>query len=188
MKFTLHYRGELPSGNSRRTRKAKARIRSIVASQLEDLWNQVPLKHLRDKFLDPESELTAPITAVKKIKGQQFASVVNKNNHLVAELDILFLRPEEPGSLITQSGDVDNRIKTLLDALSIPKENQIDDQSDANGKLVHCLLEDDNLITGLNVSVNRLLDPKNKNEVLLVISVKVSFTEALISNLDFASS
>jgi hypothetical protein len=41
-------------------------------------------------------------------------------------LKITLLRPEEPGAIILQSGDIDNRLKTLFDALSVPAQpNQL---------------------------------------------------------------
>jgi hypothetical protein len=33
---------------------------------------------------------------------------------------ITLLRPEAPGNIVTQGGDIDNRLKTLLDALKVP--------------------------------------------------------------------
>jgi hypothetical protein len=47
-----------------------------------------------------------------------------------------------------------------------------------------CLLEDDNLITGLNVETDRLLDPSaGPNEVVLVIHVQTSLTVGTFANL-----
>ena len=41
---------------------------------------------------------------------------------LTCGLKILFLRKEGPGKLILQGGDIDNRLKTLLDALKMPSD------------------------------------------------------------------
>ena len=180
MKFTLYYRGRLPSNGST---DAKDCIRRAISPQLCDLWNQGPLKHERENFLNPNYKLTA----VREVAGKSFSCIVNAKNFLVASLDIMFLRPEEPGLLVTQGGDIDNRMKTLLDALAIPKENQIKARGDENGGVVHCLLEDDNLITGLNISVDRLLDSSEPNEVLIVIGVNVSYTRAIMTNLAFSA-
>ena len=78
------------------------------------------------------------------------------------------LPPEEPGSVITHGGEIYNRLKTLLDALSIPKSDQLraDDAPVAAEDRFHCLLEDDKLITSIRVTVDRLLDSSNKKEVL----------------------
>ena len=53
------------------------------------------------------------------MKGFKFAPLVNKKLELVSELDILFLRPEEPGQIVS-GGDIDNCLKTLFDALRCP--------------------------------------------------------------------
>ena len=42
---------------------------------------------------------------------------------LLAELDILMLRPEAPGAIISR-GDIDNSLKTLFDALRAPNNEQ----------------------------------------------------------------
>ena len=57
--------------------------------------------------------------------GYLFTPVVTTRLNLIAHLDILFLRPGNPGSLITHGGDIDNRLKTLFDALQIPDANPI---------------------------------------------------------------
>ena len=182
MKFTLHYRGPLKSNGGP---KDKQILRRSLSPQLKDLWGRRPLLDQKDQFLDPCYEATA----IKKIGGWSFASVVNQNNSLIAELDIVFLRPEEPGSVISQGGDIDNRLKTLFDALSIPQAEQIpygDSPSEGEDPF-HCLLEDDNLITGVNITVDRLLGSKcGLQEVLLLIRVDVSRTRLTFANLDIS--
>ena len=178
MRFRLHYRGPLKSNGNPRDKQA---LRRKLSTQLKELWNQAPLVDQRDEFLNPCYELSV----IKKIGDWNFASVVDSRNNLVAELDITLLRPEEPGSVITKGGDIDNRLKTLLDALSIPQPNQIpaDDTPGADEDPFHCLLEDDNLITSIRATVDRLLDSKDNDEVIIVMSVNVSCTRATLANL-----
>ena len=87
--------------------------------------------------------------------------------------------------MITQGGDIDNRIKTLLDALSIPQANQIPnrDVPREDEDPFHCLLEDDNLITGIRITTDRLLACSNDKEALILMSVDVSCTRATLDNL-----
>ena len=190
MKFTLHYRGPLPSlqgdDPKKKIKKAEAKhqIRQYFAPQLQDLWQQPPLSNMSKDWLDPEYEYTA----IKPKHGWTFASVVNENNHGLARLEILFLRPCEPGGLVGTGGDVDNRIKTLLDALSIPQqENQIPTNEQPPPAPVHCLLQDDKLITGLNIDVGRLLNYECEDEVLLTVAVTVHRAKTVLENLFFAS-
>ena len=181
MKFRLHYRGPLKSsGNS----KNKQKLRRSFHPQLKDLWKRSPLVDQSKNFLNPEYELSV----VKQVDGWRFTSIINETHHLITNLDITILRPEEPGSLVTQGGDIDNRLKTLLDALTIPKSNQIPngDLPSDDEQPFHCLLEDDNLITGLTVTVDRLLgggDSSDSSEVWMMICVNVSATQATLENL-----
>ena len=55
-----------------------------------------------------------------------YRPLVRKKLGLACALDILFLRQEEPGQLVLQSGDIDGRIKTLFDALRIPSKQEED--------------------------------------------------------------
>lgn len=180
MRFYLHYRGTLKSNGSV---VHKHKLRSEFARQLEDLWTREPLverEGQRSRFLDPDCVLTA----IAHVGGHTFSAVVNKKNHLTAELDITLLRPGDPGVLA--GGDIDNRLKTLFDALTIPRRDQVPSREtpDPDGNPIHCLLEDDGLITGVRVRTDRLLESEvEKSEVLLVIRVSVSCTRATMENL-----
>ena len=181
MKFRLYYRGSLKTNGHRKDKQA---IRRQFHPQLKDLWTRSPLVHQAENFLRPDYELSV----IRHIGDWTFSSVVNKTNYLVAELDITILRPEEPGELVTKGGDIDNRLKTLLDALSIPKLDQIppSDAPSEDETPLHCLLEDDNLITGLSVSVDRLLGGCDPSEVLMLIHIDISATRGTFKNLDLS--
>jgi hypothetical protein len=78
-------------------------------------------------------------------------------------------------------GDIDNRLKTLLDELRIPEagENYSARQPAADEDPFFCLLEDDKLITRIAVETDDLLQPlKGKSSIdpadsRLVITVKI---------------
>ena len=179
MKFTLYYKGPLKANGKP---KDKQKLRRNFHSQLKDLWCRPPLKD-QCKWLDKDYELNV----LKQVDGWTFASIINEKHHLIANLNITLLSPEDPGHIITQSGDIDNRLKTLLDALTIPKPEQIPkgDSAEKDEQPFHCLLEDDNLITGLTVTVDRLLgsgDGGDSSEVLMLIGVEVSVTRSTLEN------
>ena len=93
--------------------------------------------------------------------GNLHIPLVRKSLDLNCSLDILFLRQEDPGQLVLQGGDVDNRLKTLFDALAAPKlENER--AYPQKQKVTYSLLETDALISGFNVSTDRLLFPENR--------------------------
>jgi len=74
------------------------------------------------------------------------------------------LRNDAPGALI-RSGDLDNRIKTVFDALRMPTNVDELGGYDAPAEEedpFYCLLEDDYLITHLSVETDRLLEPSGQ--------------------------
>lgn len=53
-----------------------------------------------------------------------FLPIICSPLKLLANIEITWFRPEQPGRVV-QSGDIDNRLKTLFDGLSVPPhENQ----------------------------------------------------------------
>lgn len=180
MEFTLYYRGPLKSNAKP---KEKHRLREYFHSQLEVLWGQTPLKN-RAKLLDP-SPKDGNISLVKRVGEVDFVPLVSERIYLFAELTITYLRPEPAGKIFTGGGDIDNRLKTLLDALRVPNKDQIprDGLSDHGAKPFFCLLEDDSLVTKIDVQTDQLLEPGvTKNEVVLLIHVKTKATEAIFAN------
>jgi hypothetical protein len=198
VEFTLYYRGPLKASGGRAD---KHRLRQYLHRQIKELWNQPPLNEYRS-LLDPSGNEPAGIrenvvvleyeeaSVVRRVGTYEFASVVSSEMHLVADLTITLLRPESPGAIVTQGGDIDNRIKTLLDALKIP---------DGPGALpkgaspaadeapLFCLLEDDNLITNLTIKTDRLLEPNlPASEVILLIHVRTRPTVGTLLNLGLA--
>jgi hypothetical protein len=74
-------------------------------------------------------------------------------------ITITFLRPEPPGAIVTQGGDIDNRMKTLLGASKIPDGLLALPPSGspaAEERPLFYLLEDDNLVTDLTIKSDRL--------------------------------
>jgi hypothetical protein len=106
--------------------------------------------------------------------------------YIVIRLHVTLLRPEPPGNLITQGGDIDNRLKTLFDALSMPKhQNSLPPTASpaADQNPFFCLLGDDNLVTSVGVRTEQLLEPvDDSNCVDVLVSVKTSVTEKTMDN------
>jgi hypothetical protein len=120
--------------------------------------------------------------------------LVREDISLLCSLNILFLRRDIPGSVIT-AGDLDNRIKTLVDTLRRPmsiQELRSNLQPAAGEDPFFCLLEDDHLVTHLSVETDALLDPPignaedNRREVKLIITVELKPNDVTMFNLGFA--
>ena len=184
MEFTFVYRGSLKANGRPAEKQA---IRRIFHEQLKELWKQPPLTDFgppRGHLLD-DNPPQGDISIIQRVGTFRLAPLVASQLHLIAELDITFLRPEAPGAVITQGGDIDNRLKTLLDALRIPHNvGEIPGTPLADEDPFFCLLEDDNLITKIGVSTDRLLDPTAKaNDVQLFIHVRTKATRMIFGNM-----
>lgn len=183
MEFRLTYRGQLKASAGR---DQKQRIRRFIHPQLATLWKQPPLTDLKEAL--PGGKWAAADSPFARNVGPfTFRPLVNAAYDVIAELDITFLRPEPPGLLVSNSGDIDNRVKTLLDALRMPQnlaELPANDAPTAEEAPFCVLLEDDRLITHLAVTTDRLLEPSNSQlDVLLLIHVRVKVTRATLDNL-----
>ena len=108
--------------------------------------------------------------------GFNWKPMVTQDNSLVCGLDILLLRNGPPGKVRT---DIDNRLKTLFDALQMPNSDQLGGKvPEAEQNPFYVLLEDDNLITRVAVTSDMLLEPvegveRKEDAVRLVIEVNV---------------
>jgi hypothetical protein len=115
---------------------------------------------------------------------------------LLCSLDILFLRRDIPGSAI-QAGDIDNRIKTVIDALRAPQsQNELvgtDQKPGRDDDPLYCLLWDDRQVSHLTVETDTLLDQQmagdaDQRKVRLVITVELRPYFVTMFNLAFAGS
>lgn len=182
MRFILLYDGELRANGDARHKHG---IREAFHSQLHALWQQEPLSIYSDSIsLVPKPQSPTLIT---NIGGHNFAPLVGRYFRLTAEIEVLMLRPESPGSVITQGGDIDNRLKTLFDALRMPQvSSEIPSGAlfGLHNDPFHCVLEDDALVTEVSVRTDRLLlVAPSRNHVRLVITVQTKAVVATVGNI-----
>ena len=140
MEFRLIYDGPLKANGNP---AAKHAIRRAVHHQLQELLARKAMEHVK-KRIDQRREAAAFFS----VGSFTFVPLISQKLDHVAELHITFLTPEEPGRVVTQGGDLDNRLKTLLDALRCPKNTGELPNNAAPGpdeSPFFCLLEDDAL-------------------------------------------
>lgn len=196
MRFHLVYHGQLPSTGNNPKPADVMRIRRELSPQLEYLWQTHPaLKVLRREgarhrpgtilYVDPDLSPREMATEYPEsfeylvdpiiVGPKQYLPLVRQSLSLGCEVSILFLRQDEAGKLVTQGGDLDGRMKCLLDALRMPS---VAEQSRAlpAEDLLHCLMEGDELVTRLDIESDRLLFPAtiHQHEVHLTIEVSIN--------------
>lgn len=187
MEFTLTYRGSLPSSQSDGKKKElQFDMRQDFHRQLQEVWEHFPLlggKRRLDSL--PERTSGQPFHAwyKQRVRGFAFVPLVitGANLRLACALKIKLLS-RDVGSIITNNGDLDNRMKVLFDALTVPQFSQLPDDAkptdDQNPFL--CLLGDDKLITNLTVDTGKLHRPaaaddrRNHAEVDITVTVRAA--------------
>lgn len=158
--ITLTYEGALPSAQQGSANQAKARLRRHFHDQLTTLWARNP----------PSADESVQTVEVGE---HQFRYLVVDERHGIGiHLDLLLLVRNRT----LRQGDLDNRIKTLTDALAVPPNQQQADLTDApsNGPTV-CLMKDDMQVHGLNVTRREWLTPatgNNYNDVHVVATAR----------------
>ena len=170
MEFRLTYEGKLPSTRSKSDNrdpkwKIKHDIRRHFHKQLKNYWteNQVLSTILTHHLSSPPHP---PIYDPMLIKAKNFnwLPLVVEQNNIECKLDILYLRNGARGDVISKS-DIDNRVKTLLDALKAPSPGEI--SSDAmpldGEEPFFVLLEDDKVVSHMSVETDMLLCPSADN-------------------------
>lgn len=161
------------------------KIRLAIHPQMQNLWQHEPLVH-STKWLQAVP-VKGDLTARDEVDGQPFISIVSKGLFTQAELDVLLLRAQPPGQLITNQGDIDNRMKTLFDGLRIPTKAEAKELRGRGllaNDMVYCLMQDDALVSKLTVTTDRLLgEPLGSNRTLAIINVKLRPTRVAMGNI-----
>jgi hypothetical protein len=182
MRFTLTFRGPLPANGDV---AAKQAIRRQIHPQLKTVWSVPPLDKHVTTLLSEEQTLSPNVIA--RLGNFRFAPLVSSKLQMIAKLQIFFLRPEPPGNLLTQGGDIDNRLKTLFDALRMPhvlSELPLNEAPQDGENPFFCLLEDDALITEIDVKTDMLLNaPSHRSGAELLIRVETGVVASSFINL-----
>jgi len=176
LEFRLTYSGLLLGSSRTDTRSQhKHDIRRVFHDQLMVLWQVSP--NLREwELSSPQGQrVKTPIALASWLilNGVGYVPLSWKGLGVACKLDILMLRPEAPGQTVISGGDIDNRLKTLFDALRMPLPGEIHELPGEGREPFFCLLQDDSLVNNISITTDLLLGPTNPNEVQLVITVNL---------------
>lgn len=190
VEFRLTYEGILLGASRDNKRpKHKHEIRKTFHKQLKRLFEFHPAFVIYRETEDNRLQYEKVIRANQKF-GFNFFPLATRQLSLTCGISILFLRPDVPGDVM-KSGDIDNRLKTIFDALRVP-HNEAELGGHAPGDdedPFFCLLEDDSLITNVSAETDTLLQPTGdeweKNDTRLVMTIRLQPYHVTFQNIAF---
>jgi hypothetical protein len=184
VEFCLHYSGKLKSRDSA---AGKHQIRQALHSQVKALCSSksfaVAFENDR-KGTRPEGE--EPLYT--DIGDKRYWFLISEHLATVVNLSITLLVPHEVGRIVHNGGDIDNRVKTLFDALRVPSlasEIPAGDSFDYGTDGMYCLLQDDKLINRVTLRSYQNYAPIDPETVMVLLEVETKITRALWGNLHF---
>jgi hypothetical protein len=172
VQFSLTYDGELLSASRSDPRLSnKNRIRFQLSDQLSPILVGGDWQRFRASAL-------ANTEAVRIYHGIGFVPVLSRKMEASCNLSIRLMCNDRPGAIV-HGGDLDNRLKTLLDGLRMPaNEKEVlknlapDRYRETEGLACACFLEDDALITKLTVETVQIMTELPKHHVRLVMDLE----------------
>lgn len=182
MKFTLTFEGDLPASGNKPKPDAIWKVRNAIHPQLCELFATHPtlVEMTHSNFVD---------SAFPRVMWRDlaFIPVVRSDRKTVCSLDITFLRSGDAPGKVYQGGDLDNRIKTLFDALRMPVPGDAVLPPEPPQQPMRTLLQNDDLITGFRIRSDRLLTPVSggKHWVKLIIVVHMTASSVTLDNASF---
>lgn len=205
LEFHLIYQGLLPSSGNKSQSKPKHIIRRYFHQQLRNVWlKKHPLK-ARSGLQEPAHKQshvgmiwsgaeTDRDELIETVNGKRYLAIVTDNLSLSCKLEILVL---SMGTNVMEIGDLDGRVKTIVDALKMPRGN---DYCEGDENPLYCLMDNDKVISDLRVTADLLLSPAEQviertnvfgefqeavQHAFVVVKVQVKPTRIIRGNIDF---
>jgi hypothetical protein len=185
MEFRLTYAGTLLAHRQDR----KQAERSLHVHSIRKAFHP-QLKKLRETHPIFTREGDSFVKIGSKIGWQEFdregfkwVPIATRDNALICKVEMLLLRDGPPGSALA---DIDNKLKTVFDALRMPHgpselgagTRQGKQSPDPGEDPFYVLMEDDSLITHVAVTTDRLLEeipdvpPQNAARLFVDVTIR----------------
>lgn len=168
MEIVLTYRGKIPSKTS--SKSAIWDMRRSFDLQLRKLWGKEPFDILK-QWEDSNFAAGAPEFRLRQ-GDQLFVPLYGNAIGVGVSLDIRLLTGMPEQKPVISAGDLDNRIKRIIDALQAPAQlgEHLDDLEP--NQRWHCLIDNDSVVLGLNARLGAYLGSDDPSESCAIIVVR----------------
>jgi len=179
IQIQLAFGEEIPSGQRRGTGFVKHKMRRKFSVYLRRLWRThkvlvgfdealpvVPYPQKRSALDDDQQPFYQA-----ELAGYTWIPLVTRRNKLKVDLSIELLG--DSPKVLQAKGDLDNRVKVVLDSLRMVRQASELDTADRHGggKRLYVLLEDDSLIQSLQVTAVPSLGSPIEHRVTIDVKV-----------------
>lgn len=160
----------------------KHEMRRQFHRQLKRLWETRGFLRENQSASDPKPYHAATLASgLAQIPPWSFVPLVTEQLSLRTKIDITVLRLDHPHLNLWSfdGGDVDNRVKTIIDALRVPGASDGYAQlvPEAGENPLYVLSEADELFDAVSAETDHLLDPMPPKDV----TVDASYAEIVIA-------
>ncbi|AZO45394.1 hypothetical protein EJ076_31985 [Mesorhizobium sp. M7D.F.Ca.US.005.01.1.1] len=179
MDIYLTYRGQIPSKKS--SLDAIWAMRRSFHGQLVKLWGKEPFAILK-KWEDSNFAAEAP-NFLRKVGDQLFVPFYSEAIGVGVKLEINLLTGFPQQQAVISSGDLDNRVKRIIDALRAPTQK---------GELIaslepdtrwYCVMDDDSSVKEVTASLAPYLDSNDPSVSFVFVRIRTSPSAVTFANL-----
>ena len=179
MELVLTYEGRIPAQRS--DLEVIWDIRKSFDRQLRKVWGKAPFAVLKEW---EEGTGSKPPQFTRQQGGHTFVPLYGKDVGVGVDLNITLLTGMPPQQAIINAGDLDNRIKRLIDGLRAPKDKgEMSKNLPATGRW-HCLVEDDSAVLGLQARLGAYLGNDDPAISFAIVRVRPVAMRVTMDNLE----
>ena len=179
MEIVLTYEGRIPSKGSNLA--AVWQMRKSFDTQLRKLWGKPPFDVLK-KWEDSNFSGGAP-NFLRACEGHTFVPLYGADVGVGVDLNIQLLTGMPAQKRVVSAGDLDNRIKRIIDALQAPTQKGEMIAGLPPGQRWYCLVENDSAVLGLRATLGAYLGSEDPSVSFATIVVKPIAMKVTLSNL-----
>lgn len=180
MELTLTFTGIIPA--QRTDLEVIWTIRREFDRQLSKVWGKAPFAVLK-KWEDSGFVSGAP-RFTREVGGHTFVPLYGEDVGVGVDLDITLLTGMPAKKRVISAGDLDNRIKRLIDGLRIPSGHGEMSKTLPESGRWHCLLRDDSAVLGLRARLGTYLGSDDPSVSCAILRVKPVALKVTTGNLE----
>lgn len=182
MEIILTFEGRIPGQRrSPDNQMAVWEMRSAFDHQLSKLWAKSPFEQLNDWYQDRHQKRVPQIS--KPIGETDFVPFYGRPVGIGVALKVTLLTGIPVQKKVVEAGDLDNRFKRVIDALRIPKQQEIPNSVTLKSRFL-CLLADDDVVSRIDAETGVYLSSDDPQHSFVIVRATPTPIRVTLDNLE----